>query len=46
MVGPTNLNPRFFRSLETSSERGDVAGISSIDFRWWSMTFPSVKAQI
>ena len=46
MVLPTNLNPRFFKSLLSASDSGDVVGISSWVFQFPTMGLLSTNCQI
>jgi hypothetical protein len=46
MVGPTNLNPSFFRTLLIFSAKGVKGGTSSSDLKVLTRVFPAVNSQI
>src|SRR5699024_448729 len=43
MTGPTNLNPRFFKSLLNNADSFVDAGTSSCDFQSFKIGFPSTN---
>ena len=45
-VLPRNLNPRFFRSLASASDSGDVAGASLIVSHRFTIGLPPTNPQM